>query len=89
VTDAVYAEVQKEGKMLHLRKYTQAFDPEAIIILDGALDGAWQLLKGRAQLNGNAKAARTALAKHIFDVAATGERDRQRLIEGASARFGA
>jgi hypothetical protein len=75
--------------MLHLRKYTEAFHPEAIILLDSALDRAWQTLKGKAQLNGNAKAARTALAKHIVDVAATGERDRQRLIEGALARFGA
>ena len=72
--------------MLRINGYG-TFDPEAIVILDSALDGAWQTLQGQAQLNGNAEADRTVLAKHIVDVAATGERDHQRLIDSALARF--
>ena len=66
---------------------TEAFGPEIISILEHALDGAWQRLEGKGHLNGDAEAARTVLAKHIVDMAKKGERDRQRLIEGALARL--
>jgi hypothetical protein len=63
------------------------FDPETVHILGEALDEAW----GRAaagQMNGNADYARTLVARHIVAMAKQGERDRQRLIEGALARLG-
>jgi hypothetical protein len=41
----------------------------------------------RGSLHGQAGAARTALAKHIVEMAREGERDRQFLIEGALLRL--
>jgi hypothetical protein len=38
-------------------------------------------------LNGGGDAIRTILAQHIIAMAEEGERDRQRLIEGALARL--
>jgi hypothetical protein len=38
-------------------------------------------------LNGSGDAVRTILAKHIIAMAEQGERNRQRLIEGALARL--
>ena len=70
-----------------LSEQTGAFSPETICILDRALDGAWQSLENKSQLNGNLVSARTVLAKHIVDMAKNGERDRQRLIDAALARF--
>jgi hypothetical protein len=66
---------------------TRMFYPEAISVLDSALDGAWKSLISAGQLNGDAAAARTELAKHIIRMATKGEHDRQRLIQGALARF--
>ena len=73
--------------MPRINGQTEAFDPEAIVILDSALDGAWRTVQGQTQLNGNAEAARMVLAKHIVDMAAMGERDHQRLVDGALARL--
>jgi len=73
--------------MHRLDEQTGAFDPETISILGSALDGAWRSLENKSQMNGDAEAARTVLAKHIIDMAKKGERDRQRLIEGALARL--
>jgi len=70
-----------------LNERTRAFSPETISILDRALDGAWQSLENKSQLNGNLESARTVLAKHIVDMAKNGERDHQRLIDPALARF--
>jgi len=54
----------------------------------GALDEAWELFKtGEAQIDGQTQAARTALAQHIIDMVKQGERDRERLIEGALLRL--
>jgi hypothetical protein len=66
---------------------TQTFDPQAISILDSALDGAWKSLLSAGQWNGHADAVRVELARHIFRMAIKGERDRQRLIHGSLARF--
>ena len=50
-----------------------------------ALDEAWE----RAQASGArlSRAARNVLAKQIVDMAKQGERDRQRLVEGALLRL--
>jgi hypothetical protein len=63
------------------------FNPETLHILGSALDDAWQRLEVRVHLNGSGDAIRTILAKHIIAMAEEGERDRQRLIEGALARL--
>ena len=56
-------------------------------IFSAALDDAWHHLEVRVHLNGSGDAIRTILAKHIIAMAEQGERDRQRLIEGALARL--
>ena len=47
----------------------------------------WQRLEVRVHLNGSGDAIRTILAKHIIAMAQQGERDPQRLIEGALTRL--
>jgi hypothetical protein len=67
-----------------------AFDTDAVQILCGALDIAWQTIeinKAALKLDGNAARAREVLAKQIVDLAKLGERDPQRLADGALARF--
>ena len=74
----------------YLAANPEAFDPEAILILSDALNDAWQVVqanKAAFKVDGHADAARTALAKHIVDMAKKGEWDRQRLIEGALMRL--
>ena len=54
------------------------------------LDIAWQTVEidnAALKLNGNAARARKVLAKQIVDLAKLGERDPQRLADGALARF--
>jgi hypothetical protein len=75
-----------EGKMIHLNEQTGAFEPETLNILGGAMDEAWRRVK-LTHLNGSANAARTVLAEHILAMARQGERDPQRLIEGALIRL--
>jgi hypothetical protein len=70
-----------EGKMAY-----EAFDSETLHILGGAMDEAWRRVKLN-HLNGDANAARTVLASHIFAMARKGERDHQRLIAGALMRL--
>ena len=67
-----------------------AFDPDTIQILCRALDTAWQTVEtdnATFKVDGNAARAREVLAKHIVDSAKLGERDPQRLADGALARF--
>jgi hypothetical protein len=74
----------------YLAEHPAAFDPDAIRILSEALDDAWRMVQAdedQFKINGHAAAARDALAKHIVDMAKKGERDRQRLIEGALCRL--
>jgi hypothetical protein len=74
----------------YLKDHPTAFDPETITILSAALDDAWKAVetnKAAYQIDGHAEGARNALAKHIVDMAQRGERDSQRLIEGALARL--
>jgi hypothetical protein len=65
----------------------EAFSPEIILIMGDALDNAWVRLRAGAPLSGSADAARTVLAKHIIDITKQGERDPQRLTQGALARL--
>jgi hypothetical protein len=64
----------------------EAFDSETLHILGNAMDEAWRRAKS-SHLNGSANGARTVLASHIFAMAKKGERDPQRLIEGALLRL--
>ena len=74
--------------MTHVSEQSTTFNPETLRRLGSALDDAWQLLlEVRVHLNGSGDAIRTILAKHIITMAQQGERDPQRLIEGASARL--
>jgi hypothetical protein len=82
-----WASAKREEEMPRISMQTRMFDPEAISVLDSALDGAWKSLIGAGQLNGDAAAVRTELAKHIIRMATKGEHDRQLLIQGALARF--
>ena len=73
--------------MTHVSEQSTTFNPETLHILGSALDDVWQRLEVRVHLNGSGDAIRTILAKHIIAMAEQGERDRQRLIEGALARL--
>ena len=64
-----------------------AFNPEIIRIMDNGLDNAWRRLRAGPPLNRSADVARTVLAKHIIDMTKQGERDPQRLTQGALARL--
>ena len=63
------------------------FNPDTLHVLAGALDDAWLRVDAGAYLNGSADAARTVLAKHIIAMATQGERNRQRLTDGALRRL--
>ena len=73
--------------MPRLRTPARTFGPEALSVLGSALDGAWKSLMSAGQLNGDAEAVRTELAKQVIRLATQGERDRQRLIQGALVGF--
>jgi hypothetical protein len=73
--------------MTSVSEQSRAFNPETLDILGSALDDAWRRLEVRVHLNGSGDAVRTILAKHMIAMAEQGERDRQRLIEGALARL--
>jgi hypothetical protein len=69
-------------------EHNEAFDPETVKLLTDALDEAWNRVQGGdARFNGQEEEARAALAKHIFDMAKQGERDRQGLVDAALLRF--
>jgi hypothetical protein len=61
-----------------------AFDPETIRILTAAFEEVWGALHGNG-IGPDADAARDALAKHIITLAQGGERDGNRLRDGALA----
>jgi hypothetical protein len=72
----------------YLRNSPGVFSPETVDVMASALDEAWEVFKtGGAQIDGQAEVVRTALAQHIVDMVKQGERDRQRLIEGALLRL--
>jgi hypothetical protein len=80
---------QGEARMLqYLRNSPGVFSPETVDVMASALDQAWELFKTSGpHIDGQAEVARTALAEHIIDMVKQGERDRQRLIEGALLRL--
>jgi hypothetical protein len=62
------------------------FDPESVQILTDAFDDAWAKLQANKAPYADddyALTGRTILAKYIISAAKMGERDRQRLAEGA------
>jgi hypothetical protein len=75
--------------MIHLNEQPgrSSFDPKTLLVLAEALDEAWLRVNAGAYLNGSADAARTVLAKHIVAMATQGERNRQRLTDGALRRL--
>lgn len=74
--------------LVYLTKHPEAFDPETIAILVEALDSVWATIQATgAQFDGRDEDARDAIARYIVDLALQGERDRQRLIDGALLRF--
>ena len=65
----------------------EAFDSETLHIPGNAMDQAWRRVKFN-QLNGSASGARTILASQIFfAMAIKGQRNPQRLIDGALMRL--
>lgn len=81
----------REGQLGNFNEPTESeadmFNPETVHALGEALDEAWRRAKVATHLNGKADGARTLIAKHMIALARQGERDRQRLIEGALARL--
>jgi hypothetical protein len=74
--------------LFYFSKHSEAFDPETITILGEAFDAAWATVQASgARFDGRDEDARDAIARHIVDLAQLGERDRQRLIDGALNRF--
>jgi hypothetical protein len=74
--------------LVYLNKHPEEFDPETIAILVAALDGAWATVQSSGtRLDGRDEHARDAIARYIVDLALKGERDGQRLIDGALIRF--
>ena len=74
----------------YLKDEPAAFDPNTIRILSRALDDAWQAVQANKttfKMDDHRNGAREALAKHIVDMAKKGERNPQRLIEGALSRL--
>ncbi len=63
-----------------------SFDPEAVEILSGAFEDAWQKLKQSGSTftrPAYERGAREVLAKYIIEMAQRGERDRHQLSEAA------
>jgi hypothetical protein len=63
-----------------------AFDPETTAALASAFDTAWETVKRSGSplaSDANAQSSRERLAKYIIAAAQDGERDLNRLVEGA------
>lgn len=63
-----------------------SFDPEAVEILSGAYEDAWEKLKQSGSSftrPAYERGAREVLAKYIIEMAQRGERDRRQLSEAA------
>jgi hypothetical protein len=75
--------------IIYLDKHqAHVFGPEIVNLLSDTLDIAWEKLRASGtQFNGHTDAARDLLAKYIVELALGGERNRERLIDGALARF--
>jgi hypothetical protein len=67
-----------------------AFDAETVVLLASAFDTAWDTVTRSGSplaAEDRAAATREAIAKHIIDIARSGERDPRRLAEHALARL--
>ena len=65
-----------------------AFDSDTVALLSSAFDSAWDTLKKSGSpfaAEGQAAPTRELLAKRIIAMGLKGERDRQRLVDGALA----
>jgi hypothetical protein len=65
-----------------------SFDPEMVNVLAAAFDTAWARVKSSGSplaVGEGASATREILAKQIIAAAQAGERDKNRLVEGALA----
>jgi hypothetical protein len=62
-----------------------AFDSETTGLLGSAFEAAWERMKTDRGLadDGRAAVVRELLAKHIIELGRRGERDHDRLVEGA------
>jgi hypothetical protein len=70
----------------YLKEHVGAFGPHEIRTLVAALDKAWESIQASGATfttGAHAESARAILAKHIIDAAKQGERDQQRLRDGA------
>jgi hypothetical protein len=70
----------------YLKEHVGAFGPHEIRTLVAALDKAWESIQASGatfSTGAHAESARAILAKHIIDAAKQGERDQQRLRDGA------
>jgi hypothetical protein len=68
------------------RGHTAAFDSDTTRLLGEAFEAAWETAKsrdGRSTDEARCAAARERLAKRIIELARRGERNRDRLVEGA------
>ncbi len=66
----------------------KAFDAEATRVLSSAFDTAWRLLEASGSLlatEPEAASTRESLAKRIIEMRLRGERDPNRLVDGALA----
>ena len=70
---------------LHAHVEPGVFDPDAVDILVGAFDAAWQSIKvsGAHLSDKQVELTRPILAKYIIEQARHGERDHCRLRDGA------
>ena len=69
---------------------TEVFDPEALRILTAAFDNAWGHLQAsgaRLESERAQERARDIIAKYIIEQARHGERDEQRLRDGALLQY--
>ena len=67
-----------------------AFEPDTVALLASAFDTAWDTVRKSGSplaVDGHAAATREAIAKHIIDLAKSGERDPRRLVDHALARL--
>jgi hypothetical protein len=70
----------------HFADGEATFDPEAVMVLSGALDEAWRSLQNRGvhfESRYHVDETREKLAGYILEAAALGERDPNRLREDA------
>ena len=78
--------VSAEGDMFRVDEATAQFGPETLQVLGEAMDKAWQQVE-LILTNDSAAGAKAVIAEYIFALARRGERDPERLVEGALMRL--